>query len=65
MTGAQVKESEIKKQMDKLRSLPDAERSAATINLTRDIGTLPRGLSKVKYADDLSHLVTEGDRQTL
>jgi peroxiredoxin len=60
--SAQVKESEIVKQMDKLRSLSDAQRSAATIKLAQDIGTLPPGQSKVKYADALAHLVTEGDQ---
>jgi thiol-disulfide isomerase/thioredoxin len=62
MLFAQVKESEIGKQMEKLRSLPDAQRSAATIKLAQDIGTLPAGLNKVKYADSLAHLVTEGDQ---
>src|ERR1700687_1654096 len=60
--AAQVKESEIVKQMDKLRSLSDAQRSAATIKLAQDIGTLPPGQTKLKYADALSHLVTEGDQ---
>ena len=60
--SAQVKESEIVKQMDKLRSLSDAQRSAASIKLAQDIGTLPPGQTKLKYADALSHLVTEGDQ---
>jgi thiol-disulfide isomerase/thioredoxin len=60
--SAQVKESEIVKQIEKLRSLSDAQRGAATIKLAQDIGTLPPGQTKVKYADALSHLVTEGDQ---
>jgi thiol-disulfide isomerase/thioredoxin len=60
--SAQVKESAIVKQMDGLRSLPDAQRPAATIKLAQDIATLPPGQSKLKYADGLAHLVTEGDQ---
>ena len=58
----QVKESAVAKQLDGLRSLPDAQRPAATVKLAQDIGTLPSGQSKVKYADELTNLVTEGDQ---
>jgi thiol-disulfide isomerase/thioredoxin len=59
---AQVKESTVQKEMSKLRSLPAADRPAATIKVAGEIDTLPAGKSKVQDADDLSHLVTEGDQ---
>jgi thiol-disulfide isomerase/thioredoxin len=59
---AQASESSITKQIDKLRSLSDAERPTAIIKLAADISTLPAGLKKVTIADSLAHLVTEGDQ---
>jgi thiol-disulfide isomerase/thioredoxin len=59
---AQVKESTIQKEMSKLRSLSDADRPAATIKVASEIAMLPAGKNKVQDADDLSHLVTEGDQ---
>jgi peroxiredoxin len=59
---AQVKQSTIDKEMSKLRSLSDADRPPATIKLAQEIATLPAGKSKVEDADELSHLVTEGDQ---
>jgi peroxiredoxin len=59
---AQVKESAIIKGLDNLRSVPSAQRPAATVRLAADIRTLPAGMAKVKYADGLAHLVTEGDQ---
>lgn len=58
---AAVTESSIEKQLGKLRSVPTAQRPAATIEIANDIRTLPAGLPKLKLADALSHLVTEGD----
>jgi thiol-disulfide isomerase/thioredoxin len=60
--AAQVKESTIQKDMGKLRSLSDADRPPATIKLAQEIATLPAGKNKVQDADELSHLVTEGDQ---
>jgi len=57
----QVKESDIQKQIQNLRSVPTEQRPAATIKIAQDIGTLPPGLNKLKFADSLAHLSTEGD----
>ena len=62
LLAGQAKESAIVKQMDNLRALSDAQRPPATVKLAQDIGTLPPGPAKVKYADALAHLVTEGDQ---
>jgi len=58
---AQVTESSISSQIKNLRSVPDNQRPAVTTQIANDIRTLPAGMSKVKLADSLSHLVTEGD----
>ena len=58
---AQATESSITNQLKGLRSVPTAQRPAATTKIAIDIRTLPPGLTKVKLADGLSHLVTEGD----
>jgi thiol-disulfide isomerase/thioredoxin len=58
---SQVKESVIEKQIANLRSVPTGQRPEATIKIAQDISTLPPGLPKVKYADSLAHLSTEGD----
>jgi thiol-disulfide isomerase/thioredoxin len=60
--NAQVKQSTIDKEMSKLRSLSVTDRPPATIKLAQEIATLPAGKSKVDDADQLSHLVTEGDQ---
>lgn len=59
--------SSIEKRLDNLRAVPDAQRPAATVQLANDIHTLPAGMPKLKLADSLSHLVTEGDpgRETI
>jgi peroxiredoxin len=62
MLHGQASESAINKQLGKLRSLSAEQRPAATIKLAADIRTLPAGQSKLKLADALSHLVTEGDQ---
>jgi peroxiredoxin len=59
---AQVKESTIQKEMGKLRSLSLTDRPPATIKVAQEIATLPAGKNKVQDADELSHLVTEGDQ---
>ena len=41
--------------------MPDAQRPAATAKIAADIRTLPAGLPKLKLADGLDHLATEGD----
>jgi peroxiredoxin len=58
---AQATESSITKQLQGLRGVPDAQRPAATAKIASDIRTLPAGLPKLKLADGLSHLATEGD----
>ena len=57
-------ESSINKQLQGLRAVADAQRPAATIKIANDIRTLPAGLPKLKLADALTHLVTEGDPGT-
>jgi peroxiredoxin len=57
----QASESSIKKQIDGLRDMPDATRPAATTKIAMDIRTLPAGLPKLKLADAVTHLSTEGD----
>jgi peroxiredoxin len=57
----QSTESSIKKQLDGLRAVPDAQRPAATTQLATDIRSLPAGMPKLKLADALTHLATEGD----
>ncbi len=58
---AQVTESSITNQLKGLRSVPTAQRPAATKKIALDIRTLPAGPTKVKLADALVHLSTEGD----
>jgi peroxiredoxin len=62
LVDAQVSESAITKQLEKLRSLSAEQRPIATIKLAADISTLPVGPKKVGLADALAHLVTEGDQ---
>lgn len=58
---AQPTESSITNQLKGLRSVPTAQRPAATTKMALDIRTLPAGPNKVKLADALVHLSTEGD----
>jgi peroxiredoxin len=58
---AQATEGSITKQLQTLRSVPDAQRPAVTTKIAMDIRTLPAGLPKVKLAYGLSGLSTEGD----
>lgn len=59
---AQVSESAITKQIDKLRSFSAEQRPIATTKVAADISTLPAGPKKVGLADALAHSVTEGDQ---
>lgn len=63
----QATESSINKEIGGLRGVPDAQRPAATTKIANEIRTLPAGAPKLKLADALTHLVTEGDpgRDTL
>jgi thiol-disulfide isomerase/thioredoxin len=59
---SQPSQSKIESQIEKLRSLPDDKRPAATMQLAHDVQSLPAGQSKVRLADALANLVTEGDQ---
>jgi thiol-disulfide isomerase/thioredoxin len=59
--AAEPTESSITNQLKNLRSVSTAQRPAATTKIALDIRTLPAGLNKVKLADALVHLSTEGD----
>ena len=63
----QATEFSINKEIGGLRGVPDAQRPAATTKIANEIRTLPAGVPKLKLADALIHLVTEGDpgRETL
>jgi len=58
---AQANPEKIKKGIDTLREQPDNKRPGVTLKLAMDIRTLPPGMEKLKLADGLSHLATEGD----
>ncbi|HEX8711215.1 MAG TPA: TlpA disulfide reductase family protein, partial [Terracidiphilus sp.] len=45
-----------------LRSLPAPQRPIETVKLAGEINALPAGEEKLDLADDLCHLVTEGDQ---
>jgi hypothetical protein len=57
----QATEGSIRDQLKGLRAVPDAQRPAATVNIANEIKSLPAGLPKLKLADALTHLSTEGD----
>lgn len=54
-------ESSITKELEGLRGVPDPQRPTATIKIAMDIRTLPAGIPKVRLANGLSGLSTEGD----
>jgi thiol-disulfide isomerase/thioredoxin len=54
--------SKIQDRIGKLRSLSNTDRPVATVELATDIRALPAGVPKVRLADELAHLVTEGDQ---
>jgi thiol-disulfide isomerase/thioredoxin len=58
----QVSESSLNKRINGLRALSDTERPAATAKVAIDIRSLPTGPQKVKLADAVTHLATEGDQ---
>jgi hypothetical protein len=60
-TWGQTIESSIMNRLKNLHSVPAAQRPAATIRLSNEIRTLPAGMTKVKLADSLTHVATEGD----
>lgn len=57
-----VKESKIHDELGKLRDLPTDSKPAAALKIAAEINTQPAGLAKVKLADNLVHLMTEGDQ---
>jgi thiol-disulfide isomerase/thioredoxin len=59
---SQLSASKIESQIEKLRSLPDDKRPAATIQLAQAVQALPAGIPKVRLADELANMVTEGDQ---
>jgi hypothetical protein len=61
LVHAQVKESKIVDQLKSLRAVAPDQKGAAILRIAADIYTQPPGLQKVKLADNLVHLVTEGD----
>ena len=63
----QATEFSIRKQLAGLRAVPDAQRPVTTMRIAMEIRSLPAGISKLKLADLLTHLSTEGDpgHQTL
>ncbi len=54
-------EASLGKRLSGLREVSDAQRPAETLKLALDIRALPAGLGKLKLADGLTHLATEGD----
>lgn len=54
-------ETAIVAEMKTLRATPDSERGAKTSAIANEIAALPGGSNKLRLADDLSHLSTEGD----
>ncbi|MGH9562349.1 MAG: redoxin domain-containing protein [Terracidiphilus sp.] len=58
----QLTAQKIEGRIDKLRSLPDNQRPAETIQLAQAVEALPAGQPKLRAADELSNLVTEGDQ---
>lgn len=54
-------ETAIMAEMKTLRATPDSERGAKTSAIAGKIADLPGGVNKLRLADGLSHLSTEGD----
>jgi peroxiredoxin len=57
----QATEGSITGELKNLRSVPVDQRPAATLKIALEIRTLPSGIAKVRLADGLCHLSTEGD----
>ena len=62
LLSAQATQASVTKQLEKLRSLSADKRPAATIKVAADILTMRAGKDKVELADNVAHLVTEGDQ---
>jgi thiol-disulfide isomerase/thioredoxin len=58
---AQVTEASLAQRIDDLRAVADAERPGITTKIATDIRSLPAGPLKVRLADGLASLSTEGD----
>jgi len=54
-------ETAIIAQLKTLRAVPDSDRGAKTTAIALQIAALPGGINKLRLADGLSHLATEGD----
>jgi len=54
-------DTDIVKQLQGLRAVPDAERGAKTGEIAREIRALPASMRKTQLAVGLAHLSTEGD----
>ena len=61
LVHAEATEGSITNQLKGLRAVPTDQRPAATLKIALDIRTLPAGMPKLKLADALCHLSTEGD----
>ena len=59
---AMSSEADITSQIKTLRSLNATQRPLTTIKLAQDVASLPAGLAKVRLANSLANLVTEGDQ---
>jgi thiol-disulfide isomerase/thioredoxin len=54
--------SKLEGRISKLRSLSETGRPIATVELAKEVAALPAGMPRVRLADELAHLVTEGDQ---
>jgi len=59
---SQATEASIVARLKTLRSLSAEQRPIVTVEVANDIRALPPGINKVRLADSVSHLVTEGDQ---
>ena len=59
---AQVKESKIVDQLRSFRDIAVAQKPAAALKIAAEINAQPPGPEKVRLADNLVHLMTEGDQ---
>lgn len=59
---AQATGPEILSEIKSLRSLSAEQRPIETVKLAGEVNALPAGEEKLELADDLCHLVTEGDQ---
>ncbi len=61
-SDAPPSEADITSQIKTLRSLNETERPLTTIKLANEVASMPPGLPKVRLANALADLVTEGDQ---